>query len=61
LSARIDDEHMGRVGPLSSACFEPSSFSTSLQQQLQQALFGMSLDQAGAKFSKDAMVEARIG
>src|SRR5260370_27396655 len=50
---------MGRVGALPPSGFEPSAFPTSLQKQIQQTLFSISLDQARAKFGEDSMVEAR--
>jgi hypothetical protein len=52
---------MGWVGALPPSGFEPSTIPTSLQKQIQQTLFGIPLDQTGAKFGKDGMVKARIG
>src|SRR5579859_182572 len=51
---------MGRVGPLSSASFQPSSLPTPLQKEIQQALFRFALDQASTKLGKNGMIKANV-
>ena len=38
----------------------PAPLPTALQEQIQQTLFSMALDQAGAKFGEHAMIKSRI-
>ncbi len=44
---------MGRVGALPSSGFQPSTLPAPLQEQIQQTLFGIALNETGAKLGED--------
>jgi hypothetical protein len=48
---------MGRVGALPSSGFQPSTLPAPLQEQIQQTLFGMALNETGAKLGEYRMVK----
>src|SRR5712691_4866759 len=53
-------QDMRRVGTLSSVSFEPSTFPASLQKQIQQTLFSISLDQPRPKLGKERVIKTGV-
>jgi hypothetical protein len=54
-------QHMGRVGALPTAGFQPAALPASPQHRVQQALFGCTSQEARAKLTQDGVMEPAVG
>ena len=54
-------QHMGRIGALFAACFEPAPFLEEREHRRQKLFLGLSGDQACAKLTQNGGIKAGIG